>query len=261
MGEVTRYPEGTFCWVDLGTPDPDGAKRFYSGLLGWMTVDVETPDGIYTIARIGGRDVAGLHAHGELDAHDWDSYIAVDDLDATLKRAITELDGDWVSGPHTIPGSARMAVIADGGLARVCLWEADGYPGAGLVNEPGCWTWNDLSTRDPERAEAFYRNLFGWNFTQVAPGYWSISRGELLIGGMRAMAPRDSGRPANWMPYFVVTDLDEAARRVAELGGAVIVPPLEVPAGRFLVAADPAGATCGLLEMGPEGAARGVDAL
>ena len=259
MGEVARYPHGTFCWVDLGTPDAEGAKRFYSELLGWDTVDVDTPDGVYAIGRVQGKDVAGLHSHGEGDAHDWDSYISVDDLDAALER-VRELGGDVTSGPHEIPGSARMAVIRDGGGARICLWEAVGYPGASLVNETGCWTWNDLSTRDPAAAEAFYRGLFGWDFTQVVEGYWSTSMGDLLIGGMRAMEP-DLARPASWMPYFVVEDLDKAAALVEERRGRVLVPAFEVPSGRFAVGSDPGGAALGMIEMGPDGPARGVDRL
>jgi predicted enzyme related to lactoylglutathione lyase len=40
MGKVERYPNGTFCWVDLGTTDAPGAKAFYGGLLGWSAEDV-----------------------------------------------------------------------------------------------------------------------------------------------------------------------------------------------------------------------------
>src|ERR687891_990452 len=184
MGEISRYPEGTFCWVDLGTEDLDGARAFYWSLLGWAIEEVESPDpGPYLIARVDGKDVAGLHAHGEGAAHGWDSYIAVDDLDAMLNR-VGELGGDPGEGRHDIPGSGRTAAITDAGGARVCLWQAEGLQGARLVNETGTWTWDDLSTRDPVAAEAFYTELFGWSFDQVAPVYWSISRGELLIGGM-----------------------------------------------------------------------------
>jgi hypothetical protein len=154
-----------------------------------------------------------------------------------------------------------MGVIADPGGARVCLWEAEGYPGAGLVNETGTWTWNDFSTRDPAAAEAFYGGLFGWHFREVAPGYWSISMGDLLIGGMRTMDRDDPTVPPNWMPYFVVQDAGKAAARVEELGGSILVPTTDVPAGRFLVIRDPRSAWCGLLEMGPGGPARGVDRL
>jgi predicted enzyme related to lactoylglutathione lyase len=68
-----------------------------------------------------------------------------------------------------------------------------------------------------------------------------------------------AGTPPNWMPYFVVGDLDVATGELGRLGGRVIVPPRPVPAGRFLVASDPGGAAVGLLEMGPEGPAGGVD--
>lgn len=259
MGRVTRYPHGTFCWVDLGPRDLEAAKRFYGDLLGWRIEQVESPDpGVYLVGRVDGLDAAGMHDHSEGDPHGWDSYIAVDDLDAALAR-VGELGGGVIFGAHDIPGSGREAIITDGGGARVCLWQAAGYPGAGLVNETGTWTWNDLATRDPAAAEAFYTELFGWSFQQLAPGYWSISRGDLLIGGMRTMDQDPPGTPPSWMPYFVVADADEAAGRVAELGGAVIVPIREVPGGRFLAAADPAGAMFGLLEMGPEGPARGVD--
>jgi hypothetical protein len=32
MGEVEHYPDGTFCWVDLGTTEAPAAKEFYGGL-------------------------------------------------------------------------------------------------------------------------------------------------------------------------------------------------------------------------------------
>jgi uncharacterized protein len=259
MAEVTAYPHGTFCWVDLGPRDLDAAKRFYGDLLGWRIEQVESPDpGVYLVGRVDGLDAAGMHDHSEGDAHGWDSYIAVDDMDATLAR-VGELGGEETFGAHDIPGSGREAIITDGGGARVCLWQAAGYPGARIVNETGTWTWSDLATRDPAAAEAFYTGLFGWSFQQLAPGYWSISMGDLLIGGMRTMDEDPPETPPSWLPYFVVADADEAPGRVAELGGAVIVPIREVPGGRFLLAADPAGAILGLLEMGPAGAARGVD--
>ncbi len=261
MGEVRRYPEGTFCWVDLGARDLDAAKAFYGELLGWRIEQVESPDpGIYLVGRVDGLDAAGLHDHSQGDAHGWDSHIAVDDLVAALAR-VGELGGAVTHEAHDIPGSGREAIITDGGGARVALWQAAGFPGAGIVNETGTWTWSDLSTRDPVAAERFYTELFGWTFTRVAEGYWSISMGDLLIGGMRTMDEDPPETPPNWMPYFVVADADEAARRVADLGGTVLVPPREVPGGRFLVATDPAPALFALLEMGPQGAARGVDSL
>ena len=35
MSERTSYEPGTPSWVDLSTPDPAAAKRFYGELFGW----------------------------------------------------------------------------------------------------------------------------------------------------------------------------------------------------------------------------------
>jgi len=62
MGQVERYPNGTFCWVDLGANDAAEAKRFYGGLFGWEFDDLPTGEqGTYSTCRLGGRAVAGLY--------------------------------------------------------------------------------------------------------------------------------------------------------------------------------------------------------
>ena len=62
MPEMTSYPPGTPCWVDLGTPDIDRAVDFYGSLLGWNVPSSENPEqtGGYRIGEIGGKPVAGL---------------------------------------------------------------------------------------------------------------------------------------------------------------------------------------------------------
>ena len=259
MGRVDRYPNGTFCWVDLGGSDVAAAKDFYGRLHGWEFEDVSDGEGDnYTLARTDGGIVAGLHIHPEQDvAPHWDSFIAVDDLDGTLER-VAQLGGEVVMGAMEIPSTARMGVIRDPSGARVGLWETRGFAGAEVVNETGTWTWNDILTRDTEAASAFFEGLFGWLTDRVVDIYASFTMGNLLIGGMRTIQPEEQTPPA-WMPYFVVPDADIAAGRVVELGGGVVVPPTKVPAGRFVIIHDTRGATSGLVEMGPEGAARGVD--
>jgi uncharacterized protein len=86
MGEVERYPDGTFCWVDLGTDDAPGAKAFYGGLFGWEFDDLPTGDkGTYTICRLGGKAVAGLYDRAEEAS--WGSYIKAEDVDGVARRA------------------------------------------------------------------------------------------------------------------------------------------------------------------------------
>ena len=79
MGQVERYPDGTFCWVDLGANDAAGAKRVYGGLFGWEFDDLPTgAQGTYSTCRLGGRAVAGLYDRAERPA--WGSYISVEDV-------------------------------------------------------------------------------------------------------------------------------------------------------------------------------------
>jgi predicted enzyme related to lactoylglutathione lyase len=88
MGEVSAYPNGTFCWVDLGTPDVAGAKAFYGELFGWDLEDVPGGgDATYTLCRLDGKLIAGIHQHAEDEGSDWSSSISVDDADAAAAKA------------------------------------------------------------------------------------------------------------------------------------------------------------------------------
>ena len=56
MGVVERYPDGTFCWVDLGTNDAAGAKAFYGGLFVGVRRPAHGEQGTYSTCRLkGGR--------------------------------------------------------------------------------------------------------------------------------------------------------------------------------------------------------------
>jgi len=44
----------------------------------------------------------------------------------------------------------------------------------------------------------------------------------------------------------------QIAARVTELGGAVVVPPMDVEPGRFAVVADPAGAMFNVITLNPD---------
>src|SRR5688572_11442368 len=143
MGDVERYPNGTFCWIDLGTTDVAGAKAFYGGLFGWEIEDQPAGgDGSYSICRLRGRDVAGIHEHGEDEGVGWSSNISVDDLDRATSRA-RELGATVLAEPFEVPGAGRTSVLRDPSGAVVGLWQPAGHAGAGVVNEPGTWTWNE----------------------------------------------------------------------------------------------------------------------
>jgi predicted enzyme related to lactoylglutathione lyase len=246
MGERTSHAPGTFSWVDLATSDADGAKSFYGGLLGWEFEDLPVPDAPpYTMARIGGRNVAALYAkRDEQVPAAWLSYVTVEDADAIAART-PELGGTVISEPFDIPEAGRMAVLQDPTGAVFAIWQPRASIGAQLVNDVGALCLNQLNTSDPGAAQAFYGDLFGWTFRGVASGpqaYWGITNGERLNGGMM------ESEPPSWLAYFTSADVDASAAKVTELGGKVIVPPSPVPGGRIAVAADPQGAVFAFVE-------------
>jgi uncharacterized protein len=241
MGEVDAYPNGTFCWVDLGTTDAAEARTFYGALLGW---DFDEPgDGQYTVCRLGGREVAGIHAHSEHEGTGWSSAISVDDLEATVGRA-ERLGATVAVAPLEVPGTARMAVIRDPGGAEVTLWQSQGIIGARLVNEVGTWNWNELVTPDLDGPKAFYGSLFGWSADDVPAAIprTSFTLGRFLIGGAHAPTPGEGDAP-RWTASFRVAGADRAVATVERLGGRILMPPMDIPAGRFSIVADPAGAS------------------
>ena len=248
MGERTSYPHGTFSWVDLATTDPEGAKTFYGELFGWEGEDVPAGEGmVYTMFRVRGKAVAAVSAQMEdersagIPPH-WNSYVTVDDVDAVAAR-VPDVGGVLLVPPFDVLDAGRMAVLQDPTGAVLCLWEARASIGAELVNDPGSLTMNSLTTPDPERARDFYTALLGWTF-EMNPEYTSIKVGDRLNAGMR----RDTQTQAHWLPFFTVEDADEAAATVSNGGGRVAVEPSPVPAGRFAVFMDPAGAAFAVFE-------------
>jgi uncharacterized protein len=249
VGEVSSYPDGTLCWVDLGTTDVEGAKSFYGELFGWEFEDLPG----YTVCRLDGKYVAGLHEHSEEVGSHWSSYISVQDVEAAAAAA-RELGATVTVEPSEVTGAARISMIREPSGAEVCLWQQAGLPGATLVNEVGTWIWNELVTPAVGPARNFYGDLFGWTSTEV-PGSTeraAFSLGDVLIGAVHAPAPGEDETP-RWTVSFRVADADESAERVQQLGGTVLLPPRDLAVARFSVVADPYGATLTIARSEPFG--------
>lgn len=121
----------------------------------------------------------------------------------------------------------------------------------------GAPNWVDLSTPDVEAAVSFYRDLLGWSVErQTTPmgDYFVAEAGDREVAGMMAHGAGMEKAPAMWTTYFFVEDVDTAAERVVEHGGAVIAAPFDIPDGRVAVVTDPTGAMFALISHAmPEG--------
>jgi len=250
MGTRTSYEPGTFCWVDLSTPEPAAAKAFYGELFGWTASDapIVTLDG-HPVAAIveqpASESERGVPPH-------WNSYISVEDADATLARA-GELGANVLGDSFAIEEHGRIGALIDPTGARVFLWQPGNHIGAGIVNVPGALNWNELATTDIERATGFYSELFGWRTepldTGGGPAYTVVLRGDRDTGGIREQLPeeREAGAPANWAPYFAVVSLDDAIAKARDRGAATLFSPLPLPNGGSIAGIrDPQGAAFAL---------------
>ncbi|MGH8996370.1 MAG: VOC family protein, partial [Acidimicrobiales bacterium] len=160
--------------------------------------------------------------------------------------------GTSIAEPMDVGEAGRMAVFADPEGAVIGLWQAKEHRGAGLVNEPNAWTWNELMCDDPEKAKQFYAGVFGWGEVTNGDGdsqYTEWQVGGRSIGGMLKKPAEMPPMTSFWTVYIQVADIEAAAKRLSELGGQVIRPPMEIDQGTFTVVTDPAGAMFNLFEV------------
>jgi predicted enzyme related to lactoylglutathione lyase len=252
MPERDHYDNGTPSWIDLGSPDPSKADTFYTSLFGWDVVDQGPDAGGYRMAYLNGKAVAGLGPQMNPGPPFWMSYVTVGDADATA-AAIKGAGGTVVVPPMDVMDVGRMAVALDPSGAGFSIWQAGAHVGAGLVNEPGALSWNELNTRDTEGAKAFYSKVFGWTPETHSMGefdYTEWKLGDASIGGMMPMAASmPAGVPNFWLVYFAVADCDASCAKTKELGGTVQSEPMDIPQGRFAVVSDDQGATFAVIAM------------
>jgi len=251
MSEKDNYQPGTPNWTDIGSPDPDVTASFYSALFGWQ-VEQADPDpqyGGYRMASINGRVVAGIGPAQAPGVPWWTTYVSVDDADTTAK-VVQDLGGQVLVEPFDVGPVGRMAVFNDPMGAHFSVWQPIQHIGAGLVNEHGTLTWNELHTRDRERAKDFYGKVFHWYSADVDMGQGATYTMFKLtedaddpgIGGSMPMSQDAGDRPDHWKVYFAVDDADATAAKATELGGGVAMPPTTMQGvGRFAALTGPHG--------------------
>jgi hypothetical protein len=267
--------------VDLQTTDQAAAKAFYGGVFGWTYDDQPMDaDAVYSIAKIGDGQVAAIAPQSpELKAAGappmWNTYLAVDSVDdATAK--VGPAGGTVAMEPFDVMDAGRMAVLADPEGAVFCVWQAGQHKGAGIVNEPGSLNFNVLNTRDPEIAKRFYGAVFGWTTLDLGSGeFWTLrAYGDYLeeltpgtrertaamgaagfedvVAAITPIAGDDVKSPAHWGVTFSTEDADATATKAAELGGIVVLAPIDAPYSRLTVLRDPQGAMFSATAFVPE---------
>ncbi len=231
-----------FCRYELRAKDLDGARAFYTDLLGtdfWL--------GPMTIAPLPERAAAmGAPQH-------WVGDVAVDDVDASAKRFV-EMGAQQLGPTQHLPDGSSRAVFRDPfGGAVIGLTSGQAVTHRAAAKERVAW--HILHTREHERAFAAYASLLGWTITE-----------ELDLGdrGKHQMFACDAsgetvGSVANtalspqihvqWMHFFRVPDIQRSLAKVAELGG-IALPAMETPTGDLVAPCDdPQGGAFALYQV------------
>lgn len=111
---------GTFCWSHLRSSNLDAVVPFYAKVFGWTAA---SNNGMVFFNR-GDKTIAGAEQlpAGDPSPSHWLKYVAVDDTDASLKKA-GALGAKTVVPATTIEGMGRFAVLADPSGGIVALWK------------------------------------------------------------------------------------------------------------------------------------------
>jgi predicted enzyme related to lactoylglutathione lyase len=249
-----------FFWYELMTSDADAAIGFYEKVVGWTAADHGmTPDGErYTILSAGDRGIGGvMQLSDDMRAHGmrpiWAGYIHVADTDDAARR-IEAAGGAIRLAPQDIPDIGRFAMAADPGGALFYVMTPQPREDAPAADPtaPGIVSWHELYSSAGEKAAfAFYSGLFGWETMYEMPmgamGTYRIFGAEgAQMGGMM---DKPGNVPASiWTFYVNVDGVDAAAERVKAHGGQVMMGPMEVPGGSWIIQCmDPQGASFALI--------------
>lgn len=252
-----QLPAGRFLWYELLTSDVEGAKAFYSRVMGWGTQPFEGSPDPYWLWSVGEKPVAGLMtlpeaAKAQGAPPHWRSYVYTPALDSTREK-VESLGGRILVPTQEAASIGRFSVFQDPQGAVIGVLEPAEAPSAQPDKAPdGQISWSELATTDRERAFAFYSELFGWSQTDEMDmggdaGIYQMygASDGVTLGGIFT---KPAEMPVSaWLYYVTVPDLDEAVGTTKSLGGQILNGPMDVPGDeRIAQCMDPQGAAFAL---------------
>ena len=246
--------DGKVVWRDLLTNTPEESRRFYGELFGWEFERPATVLGIggddaYMLIRHNGRLIGGIvdtnsFRPGE-NISQWVTTISIQDIDAAVER-VTVRGGTIMTSPTSIGSRGRIAVAEDpGGALFAMIRTNEGDPADQAPDYDG-WLWDELWTGDVDAATGFYREVFGFDFTDhdidaTDSQYRVLSIDDTPRAGILTM-PFEGERPV-WVNYLRVRNPSAITARVAQLGGRVLLDAQERSVGGTVaLVAGPSGA-------------------
>jgi predicted enzyme related to lactoylglutathione lyase len=247
------FPHGSPIWVDHQSPDQAASCAYYRDLFGWEVGPADSATGGFSLATARGVAVAAIGPMPDMPAPTtWTAYFAVDDLEAAAAAAVDAGGSVLLAPGEPVPG-IRLAIVADPVGAVFGLWQLAERNGPWLRDEPGAVDWLELVAPDPAAAYPFYERVLGLGVSEMRVGDEPYGLFDVAGRSVAGAYRSDGDDQPHWLIYFNVADLDIAAVRATDLGGALRTEPQAAAGvGRWAEIVDPQGAVFGLLEPEPE---------
>ncbi len=100
----------------------------------------------------------------------------------------------------------------------------------------------EIGCRQSQKTQDYYAKLFGWKIQQAGPAAM-IDTGGAVTGHITELGHE----PFHYTIFYVeVDDVQAYLDKATALGGKMLVPPIDIPAGKFAWMQDPEGNTVGL---------------
>ena len=111
----------------------------------------------------------------------------------------------------------------------------------------------DLTIDKAEEVREFYKQVIGWEHSEISMGdysdYMMTTKDGVPVAGVCHQRGSNAGLPPVWLVYFQVNDLEKSLETCRKLGGKVLREPESSSCGSFGVIEYPAGAICALSQI------------
>jgi len=122
-------------------------------------------------------------------------------------------------------------------------------------NKVGEMVWMDLTVANASEVKDFYQSVIGWQSEDIAMDNGQYhdysmalaSNSETVTGICHAKGP-NADMPATWLPYFLVTDIEQSTQNAVKQGGELLTPIKSMGSDKYAVIKDPSGAMCALYQ-------------
>lgn len=110
----------------------------------------------------------------------------------------------------------------------------------------------DIPSDNPERAQKFYQDVFGWEFAKWdgPMEYWMVKTGENDTPGINGGLARRMPGQIGMMNTIDIPSIDEYIIKIQSNGGQILVPKMEIPGvGHYATCMDTEGNIFGIIQM------------